>query len=243
MIIGEAIQRIQSAYSKGMQSDDSRLSNRHIYSKLRSSRIRIISQVINKNQIVSQWCYQPIYIKMLSVSKHECSDITSDTCKVLKSANPLPQIFTDMDKHLIQSVTTIDGSHGFGKTTWDSIRFKNGRKYTKEIPEYFIKDGYLYITNKKTQDLLVVTALFNDPIEAKKYSDSCGKESLSCKSYLEYDFAIDGKLEEVIIEMTNQEFIYNFSQTKDDRLNNAADDATTPQRRNQNLSQSPDNNE
>jgi hypothetical protein len=238
MIIGEAIQRVQSVYSKGASSDDSRLSNRHVYSKLRSSRVRIISQVINKNQIVSQWCYQPIYVKMVQAGKHDCADITTATCKVLKSTKPIPQIFTDMDKHLIQSVTTIDASQGFGFTTWEDIRFRKGRKYTTDIPECYIKDGYLYIVDRKVCDLIILTALFNDPIEAKNYSNSCGGEYQTCKSYLDYDFAIDGKLEEVIIDMTNAEFIYNFSQTRDDRTNNATDDVTTPQKRyNQNQNQ------
>ena len=231
MKIGEAIQRVQSAYSKGMQSDDSRLSNRHTYSKLRSARIRVISQQLGKKQIVSQWCYQPIVVKLSIAPIHECSDILSDTCKVLKSTMPIPQIFTNMDMHLIQSVTSIDGSQEYGFTSWEELRHKKGRRYTKDIPEYFIKNGYLYVTNRKVLDLVLVTALFNDPIEAKVYSNSCGGEYISCASYLDYDFAIDGKLEDVIIELTINEFLYNFSQTRDDRLNNAADDTSVPQRR------------
>lgn len=223
MIVGEAIQRIQSAYNKGMQSDDSRLSNRHVYSKLRSSRIRVISQQINKKQIVSQWCYQSIVVKMISAPLNECSDIKS-SCMIMKSYKPLPQIFTSMDKHLIQSVTSSDGSIGFSQTYWDIIRYKNGRKYTQNLPEFYIKDGYLYITNRKMINFVIVAALFNDPIEAKKYSNECGNDTTSCISNLQYDFAIDGKLEEVVIELARDELVGIFSQLKEDRQNNARDD-------------------
>ena len=34
MKIKEIIQRVQSLYSKGVQSDDTRLSDRHIYNKM-----------------------------------------------------------------------------------------------------------------------------------------------------------------------------------------------------------------
>lgn len=243
MLINETINRVQSAYSKGMPSDDSRLSNRHIYSKLKSSRIRVISQQLSKKQIVNQWCYQSIVIKLTSVPIHECANISSDTCKVLRSETPIPQIFTNMDMHLIQSVTSIDGSQEFGITTWEDLRYKKGRKYTQDIPEYFLKNGYIYITNKKVLDVVLITALFNDPIEAKIYSNLCGEEYTSCLSYLDYDFAIDGKLEDVIIDMTVNEFLYNFSQTRDDRQNNASDDIAVPQRRYNQNQRSQDTNE
>ena len=38
MIIGDIIQRIQSLYSKGVQSDDTRLKSRHIYNVLITNR-------------------------------------------------------------------------------------------------------------------------------------------------------------------------------------------------------------
>lgn len=232
MLIGESIQRLQAAYSRGMSSDDSRLGNRHCYSKLRSVRIRVISQTISKHQIVSQWCYQQVTVKMKEVSKHECAEISSDTCKVLKSVNPIPAIFTSLNRHLIQSVTSVDGSVGFGETTWEQIRFnKKGRKYTADLPEFYIKGGYLYITVKKVQDLVLLTALFNDPIQAAVYSDQCGNQKSSCLSYLDYDLAIDGKMEDAIVEMSKEELVYEFSQMTEDRLNNAVDNITQPQRR------------
>ena len=243
MKISEAIERVQSAYSKGMQSDDSRLSNRHIYSKLRSSRIRVISQQLSKKQIVSQWCYQPIVVKLITAPVHECAVITSITCKILRSELTIPQIFTNMDMHIIQSVTSLDGSHEYGITSWEELRHKKGRKYTKDLPEYFIKNGYLYITDKRVLEMVLITAIFNDPIEAKTYSDSCGGVYNSCLSYLDYDFALDGKLEEAVIELTANEFLYTFSQTRDDRQNNAADDIAVPQRRYNQNQRSQDPNE
>lgn len=242
MLIGEAINRVQSAYSKGSQSDDSRLSNRLIYSKLRSSRIRVIEQKLNKKQVVSQWCYQPIFVDMQEVSKHECPEIVSDTCKVLKSKRIIPQIFTNMVRLQIQSVTSLDGSNRYTETSWENIKYKSSRKYAKDIPEYYFRDGYLYITNKKVLDTISLTALFNDPIEAKNFSDHCGKIPTQCTSFLDYDFAIDGKLEEIIITIAKDELISDFS-GREDISNNAMDDTQQVTRKQSRYNNQDQNNE
>ena len=46
--IGEIIERIQSAYSKGVRSASSRLSSRLIYSKYKSVRKMLVAQQIKK---------------------------------------------------------------------------------------------------------------------------------------------------------------------------------------------------
>lgn len=234
MLISEAVNRVQSAYSKGMPSDDSRLSNRHIYSKLRSTRIMVISQTINKKQIISQWCYQPIIVNMSSVSKLDCPELVSDTCKVLKSDKPIPEIFTSLNRHLIQSVTSMDGSKNYGITNWDTIKYnKKGRKYSGSLSEFYIKNGYLYITGQSVDTKISLTACFNDPIAAQVYSDGCGKDIVSCTSYLDYNFATDGKMEEAIVSMTCEELVQEFHLYSDDRKNNAVDDASGQQMRRQ----------
>jgi len=53
MKVEEAIQRVQSMYSRGLQSKDSRLSSRHIYSALCSGRATLIQQQIDKGQKLS----------------------------------------------------------------------------------------------------------------------------------------------------------------------------------------------
>lgn len=237
MLIGESINKVQSAYSKGISSDDSRLSNRLVYSKLKGMRIKLLSQKLDKRQVLSQWCYQTITVSMQEVSQAECPELVSATCKVLRSKRPLPQIFTNMSKLQIQSVTSLDGSNSYGETSWQMIKYKNSRKWAKDIPEYYIRSGYLYITDKKTLDMVSLTALFNCPIEARQFSDSCGKVYSSCASYLEYDFAVDGKLEDALVEMCKEQFVFDFLGISDTK-NNAQDDTQSiPRRQSRNQQQ------
>ncbi len=74
--IGEAIQRVQSMYSKGVQSRSSRLSARHIYSALITARSILIKQQSNKNQKANQWTYQ--VLPCVELIKSTISDHISD---------------------------------------------------------------------------------------------------------------------------------------------------------------------
>ena len=121
----EVIQRIQSLYSKGMQSDDSRLSNRHIYNKLITTRAKILTQQAKQKQKISQWNYQTIpCIDLIQVPIHECN-IRVEGCTVLRSVCKILKFLTENPFiHLIQSVTTIDGSYSFPETTWEAVQNK-----------------------------------------------------------------------------------------------------------------------
>ena len=52
--IGEILERIQSAYSKGVRSTSSRLSSRLSYSKYKSVRKMLVAQQIKKKQKISE---------------------------------------------------------------------------------------------------------------------------------------------------------------------------------------------
>src|SRR5690606_20582736 len=109
MTTGEIIQRIQSLYSKGVNSDDSRLSNRHIYNKLLTVRSRIISQEAKKKQRISSWNYQTIpCIELIKVEAHNCPCIPPLGCQILRSRYPLPKPLSGLSGELIKNVTSID---------------------------------------------------------------------------------------------------------------------------------------
>ena len=50
MLIKEAIARVKALYNKGKDSDDSRLSDRHIYAKLCSARTLLVKREIDKSR-------------------------------------------------------------------------------------------------------------------------------------------------------------------------------------------------
>ena len=60
MTIDEVISRISALYEKGASSDNSRLSSRHIYNVLVSTRAALLRQAFDQNKGASDWIYQSI---------------------------------------------------------------------------------------------------------------------------------------------------------------------------------------
>lgn len=235
MKIKEIIQRIQSAYSKGVQSDDSRLSSRHIYSKILSVRSRLITQKLNKKQNISQWNYQTLEcVELIRAEPYECPCLPSVGCIILRTKEKLPKPLSSlMKEHVLQSVTSLEGSIIFSETTWKDKKYKKGNKYTGSKPDYFIRNDYLYLTTKKGPKAVSITGLFEDPLEVDNYPSICGEKGCDentkenpcpeCISPLDKDLPIDKDMVEVLIEISLQELISIFSQSREDITNNSKD--------------------
>lgn len=228
MTIGELIQRVQSLYSKGVQSDDSRLSSRHIYNKLLTVRSRLLSQQAKKKQKISQWNYQTIpCLKLIEAPINECPCLPPIGCKIYRSEFPLPEVMTDYNGHLIESVTSIDGSIIYDEITWKEKKYKSANRYTKNKPDYFIrgeKDKYIYITYKENAtQIIALTALFENPLEAMSYIGYCDEDTIDCESPLDKNFPIDLDMVDALIEITVQELVLLFSQSIEDKTNDSKD--------------------
>lgn len=225
MKIKELIQRVQSLYSKGVASDDSRLSSRHIYNKLLSVRARLISQQAKKKQRISQWNYQTLpCVKLIKVPPHQCPCIPPLGCKILRSEYKLPEPLSGLSDDLIQGVTSIDKVVKIDRMTINAISSQKGNKYTQIKTSYFIQDGYLYISTPTNIKLVSVIGLFEDPIEAQEYKSYCGDcEDCNCGDYMDYNFYIDNDLVDALIELTVNEVVLLFSQNQEDLTNDSKD--------------------
>ena len=240
MIIKEIIQRVQSLYSKGVQSDDTSLAKRQIYSKILTARARLITQKFNKRQKVSQWSYQTIdCIELIKAQPYECPCLPAVGCTILRTKLELPVPLTGtLDGHMLQSVTSLEGSVVFSETTWKNKKYAVGSKYTSAKPDFYIRNNYLYVTVKGAPKVVSITGLFEDPLEADKYPTICGAEACvedtegevevndhcpECISPLDLDLPIDKSMVETLIEMAANELIAVFSQGREDITNDSKD--------------------
>lgn len=223
MLTKEIIQRIQTLYSKGVQSDDSRLTSRHIYNKMVSVRAKLLTQKANKKQPISQWDYQIIpCLELQKALPYECPCIPPIGCEILRTVYKLPQPITSLNGHLLQSVTSLEGSIIYSEVSWSEKKYKSSNKYTGNKPDFFIRDNYLYITHKKGSKLISVVGLFENPLEVDQLSSYCSEDE-DCKSPLDKEFPLDNSLVETLIEMCFNELIVMFSQSKEDITNNSRD--------------------
>jgi hypothetical protein len=225
--IGELIQRVQSIYSKGVQSKDTRLTPRHIYSKLISSRSVLLRQQVNKKQQLSEWSYQPLpCVELVKAPVHECPCVPNNGCSILRTKYKLPKPVQALDRMMIKSVTTLDGGVAIDETTFESVKNSAGNKYTSKKPKFYPRNGYLYITMYKELKGITINGLFDDVIEAHKFPSLCGDcADCACKKVTDLEFPIDGNLVDALVQMAHTELVGIFKQMGEDNENNATDDS------------------
>lgn len=223
MKIGEIIQRVQSLYSKGVQSDSSRLTSRHIYNKLITTRAKLLSEKAKKKQKISDWNYQVIScIEVISVDSHECPCIPIQGCPVKRSKYKLPKVMLDYNGNLIDFVMTIDSFERFDPSNRTEMLYVNGNKYTANKKRYLIEDGFLYLYGRNIPKLIKMRAVFEDPIDVVGFSTYCDSESCP-DDIFELEFPMDADQIDTLMEIVAQELIVLFSQNAEDISNDNED--------------------
>lgn len=227
MLLGEIIQRVQSLYSRGLQSKDTRLTSRHIYSAVSTARSILLRQQYNKNQSANQWSFQTIpCIELIKAPVHECPCIPSNGCVILRSKNKIPKPVSGIDKHLIQSVTSLDGSIRFDESSFEINKYMVGNKYTAKKADYYFRNEYLYVTTLKSLKVITLTGLFDDPVAVSQFPSFCPSDCVDCdcKDIMDMEYPIDGDLVRPLIQLANDELIITMKQMTEDKKNNADDD-------------------
>jgi len=238
MILEELIQKVQSLYSKGAQSRASRLTPRHIYGKMLTVRAKIFVQKINKKQLISNWDYQTLpCVEFIKVSVHECpclpANFPMNRCGIYRSKHKIPRILTAHGRHMIKSLSTVDGATHYPGITFEEQAYRAYSKYTGTLSSYYVKDGYIWLTYNRMEDnnnnnltVLTLDALFQDPMEAANFESYCITQDGDCLGALEQDFPIDYADVELIVNMTVQELLGVFVNNREDITNNSIDNGS-----------------
>lgn len=231
MVIEEVLQRIESLYSKGVPSKDSRLTRRQIYNGLLTARSTVLSSQSNRKNTISQFSYQILpCVEMIDANIHECPCTPDIVEKIKRTRYMIPKLISDNTGMLIQSVTNLDGTVSFDETDFDTMKFETGNKFTAKKKKYFIRNGYLYTTNTNLMEFgsITISGLFENPVEAYTYPTTCFEVTapacLPCLDYNKLEFPVDQKLLESILSFIKKEFVILFPQMKEDKAANANDD-------------------
>lgn len=226
MLVGEAIQRIQSLYSRGVQSQDSRLMPKHIWNKLLTTRSSLLIQKNNKNQPISQFTYQTIpCIELVKAAPYECPCIPPAGCFLLRSKFPIPQPLTTLKGDLIQSVSSLDGNLIIDDVAFATNKYTPGNKYTAKKAQRFLYNDFLFVTILRELKVVQMTLVANNPEEVWNYPSFCEADCVDCcLSPLDRPFPLDNDTTDTAIQMTANELISIFTQMREDKSNNSSDD-------------------
>lgn len=223
MKVKELVERVQSLYSRGAPSDDSRLSNRLIYNKLLSVRSLLIFQKINKKQKLSDWNYSYLEcIELIKVPLADCPCVPSDGCVILRTKNKIPNPLSSIERPIVKDVLTLRGEE-IVESTLKSVNKPSGYKFSKNVDKYFFKNEYIYImTNKPGLKLISLSGIFQDFMDVENFEDFCNSPKRNiCPDPLELNFNIDADLIEALIQISVEELVVFFQRGQENRVNNS----------------------
>lgn len=222
MLIGEIIQRVQSLYSKGISSDDVRLSSRHIYSKLVSTRAKILYQKRAKRQKISSWSYQTISCaEVIDVKVTECPCIPVSGCMVKRIKYALPKPITGIIESNIEHIMSLDGTIKFDESSRTEMLHVSGNKYTSKKYRFVIDKGFAYLYGTNVPKVVQIRMLCEDPVEAATFPDTCGN-CPTCVDPFDVEFPIETGYVDTLIEEAVKELFSEFA-PKEDTKNDSAD--------------------
>ena len=228
MIIREIIQRVLSAYSKGVSSDDVRLTKRHIYNKLLTTRALLLSREVNKKRKLSAWNYSTLpCVEIVEItSNEECPCIPDVGCSVYRSKHKLPKPIISLSSYMIKGVYSTDAQRSikFTEVSVNQSKYTKGGKYSSNNNKYMLHNGYIYIISKVAPIAVSIDLLVEDIMVAYNFINYCNNNSIDCADkILEKEFPIDGYLLEPLIQITIDELVSGFSKSLQDSLNNSQD--------------------
>ena len=223
MKVIDSIQAIQSLYSRGVQSDDTRLRPRQIWNKLVRSRATLLQQKSDKNQSISQWSYQTIpCIELIPAAPWECPCVPANGCIWLKSKFRFPEPVSSLSGPLIQSISSLDGNTIIDKSSFATDKYSSGNKYTSKGPRYILYNSHLFVSGSKRLRVIQSTIVANDPVDVWLYPSFCGGDE--CLDFLQQEMPLDNKTLDAAIRMASDELISLFTQLRNDKNNDSSDE-------------------
>ncbi len=171
--LNEIASDIRNMATSGDLTYSFRIEDEQIYFWIHETRAMLISQAIAKRQDISDIWVQAIKcLKMIQVDKAECCFITTN-CYVLRSEQQIPTtIETALDNSILRVVTPT--GEIISKSNPFEAKYLSYNKYTGEKPQWYIQNGYLYITNEQLIEYVTVYGLFDDPMSLINYIDCTG---------------------------------------------------------------------
>ena len=159
----------------GMQGDDVPVSDRQVAYWFGLYRSIMLEQLFGKQRSIPDIFVQHLEcVQLECVDAVECCELKSDH-KILRSTQKLPETIQRNGKNTILAVSSADKKVAFSETSFFRQRTDKYAKYTGNEHRWYIKNGYLYLTNDHLTEWVSVSGVFEDPTEVINFTDCDGK--------------------------------------------------------------------
>lgn len=218
MKIGEAISQIKS--DNRIFSDDSMMTDRFIWNKIKSYSLLFIKQKNDKfNLNNSNFIYSTLdCLEMELVDSTSCCK-ELPACMILRSVHKLPTVAESNTASVMRGIFTVDSGTKINLVTInDVIRLENSKYKPKSI-KAFIKNGYLFIPWRKTPKAVSIDALWENPEEVEMLN-KCSNDNDKCIKMQDLDWKISSDLQSAVLREVNKEISAFYNRTIPDENTN-----------------------
>ena len=178
----QIVSDIRNISSSGANPVEFKIEDKQIGFWCNEVRAMLISQAIQKRQDLSDvWIQALTCLELTQVDDSDCCTVPN-SCYILRTVRKLPVTIESWMDNTIIRVTTPTGDIIPKTSAFESV-YNKYNKYTGTKSNWYLKNGYLYITNEQLLETVNVFGIFEDPSDLSSYitcnGDSCfGWDSL-----------------------------------------------------------------
>jgi len=202
------------------KNDDSKITNSQLEFIFNNWRARLITQNYRKARHSDVNLTQDLgCVPMIAVDKAEDCEVTLG-CTILRTVDRLPISIEIDEKPLITFIGSIDKTGPqYQLIPWARFSWVKHQKWAGAFPYAALKDGYLYIINKKILDKINVQGIFQDPREAARFKHCSGEPCYTEDS----NYPVDAGMIPLITEMMFTKELAVFERARPDLTNDNND--------------------
>ena len=217
--IGEAISQVRNDLKEF--TVDTRLTDRDIFTVMKSHSYWVISQESDKLKISKQQHLFQSYVcaEVIPVPTTDSCCNVQTKCKIYRTKEHLPSMFTDDSGQIIRTVTSVDWSENLQRTSFENfLKIQDDPEYKYNKTKYFfIRDNFMYFPT--TQWRKINMMIYCDTDVSIYNKCNCKKEE-GCIKMQDRLWRVPDKLQSRVIDATINEFAKTYMREKyDDEAN------------------------
>lgn len=208
---------VRNIADSGKNNYSFRITDEQIAFWIAEIRSMLISQAIGKRQdITDTWVQDLSCMELELVDASECCFITTD-CYILKTKVRIPNTIETASDNMILRVTNPMGDV-IPKSNPFEAKYNRYNKYTSKKSQWYLKDGYLYITSELLLEHVNIFAIFENPEDLAGLSTCGGSACFSWDSKYPCSLKMANDITNIIMQTKVMPFLQMPHDTSNDAL-------------------------
>jgi len=218
--LNQMVYEIRNMYK--LYADDTLITNRLLAQYIKEARAKLLEEDISKGKIISDEFVQSL--PCVPFATYNFADVCVDdgyefeTC-LSRSTCTIPATIQRNNKNSIVAVQAVDLSKDYSETTFIRTKYNKHNRFTAHSIRWFLKDGYMYLTNTNEIERLSISGIFSDPEEVSSFTTCTGTTCFNWDS----NYPIAAGMVKRVIDIVLKERLNLSYMITEDKQNDAND--------------------